>query len=257
MKAKKEFFLKFLKDDDYPIKNKSKLILENGSSTNNQNDNNIEINNGNKNKINFPKLKSKKDNYSFEKFTSEIKDYDYSKKTKWDNEARKYSINLDKKANIIKLTEMTQINFKNPLSLLNKEYMQENYNPKLLEKELMNIESQLNKNKKENNIYNDNIFIEKLMEEREKFELYKKILKYYLDYYCINNKEIMNPPMDKIRQLTKITDFYYDKLHSKKKEILIMKKCNIDNGMKLILKKKKLENLIKIYSLLKIIFLYY
>ena len=251
MKAKKEFFLKFLKDDDYPIKKKSKLILENGSSTNNQNNNNIEINNGNKNKINFPKLKSKKDNYSFEKFTSEIKDYDYSKKTKWDNEARKYSINLDKKANIIKLTEMTQINFKNPLSLLNKEYMQENYNPKLLEKELMNIESQLNKNKKENNIYNDNIFIEKLMEEREKFELYKKILKYYLDYYCINNKEIMNPPMDKIRQLTKITDFYYDKLHSKKKEILILKKCNIDNGMKLILKKKKLENLIKIYSLLK------
>ena len=94
-------------------------------------------------------------------------------------------------------------------------------------------------------------FIEQVIKAKEKLELYKKILKYYLDYYCINNTEIMNPPIDNIRQLTKITDFYYDKIHSKKKKILIMKRCNIDNGMKLILKKKKLENLIKIYSLLK------
>jgi len=242
MRAKKEFFLKYLKDDNYPIKVNPKLIVENGSSFN--------YKNNNVNKIVLPQNKTKKDKYTFEIFASEIKDFDYTKKTKWDNEARKYCINLDKKENIIKLTELNQINFKNPLLFLHKDYLQEKYNPKLFEKELINIESKINSNKK---FFNDkdNIFIEKLMEEREKFELYKKLLKYYLDYYCINNTEIMNPPIDKIRQLTKITDFYYEKLHSKKKEILIMKRCNIDNAMKLILKKKKMENLLKIYSLFK------
>ena len=242
MKAKKEFFLKYLKDEAYPIKINPKLIVENGSSSNYKN-NDI-------NKIIIPQNKTKKEKYTFEKFASEIKDFDYSKKTKWDNEARNYCINLDKKENIIKLTELNQINFKNPLLFLNKDYFQEKYNPKLFEKELINIESKINSNKKFLND-KDNIFIEKLMEEREKFELYKKVLKYYLDYYCINNTEIMNPPIDKIRQLTKITDFYYEKLHSKKKEILIMKRCNIDNAMKLILKKKKMANLLKIYSLFK------
>ena len=132
MKAKKEFFLKYLKDEAYPIKINPKLIVENGSSSNYKN-NDI-------NKIIIPQNKTKKEKYTFEKFASEIKDFDYSKKTKWDNEARNYCINLDKKENIIKLTELNQINFKNPLLFLNKDYFQEKYNPKLLEKELINIE---------------------------------------------------------------------------------------------------------------------
>jgi hypothetical protein len=61
----------------------------------------------------------------------------------------------------------------------------------------------------------------------------------------------MNPSMNKIRELTNIIDFYYEKIHSNKKEILIMKKCNIDNTIKLILKKKKIENLSVLYSILK------
>ena len=250
MKAKKEFFLKYLRDNDYPSKNNSKLILENGSSLNiNDNNNNNSKNNIIINKPNLQINKKRKEHFSFDNFSSQIKNFDFNKKTKWDNEARNYIINLEKKENIIKLTELTQINFKNPILLLNKEYLQEKYNNKLFEIELKNIETKIIK--QHINTNNDNIFIEKIIEEREKLELYKKILKYYLHYYCINNTEIMNPPIDKIRQLTKITDFYYDKLHSKKKEILIMKRCNIDNAMKLILKKKKMENLIKIYTLLK------
>ena len=248
MKEKKEFYLNFLKDDRFPYKYSKKLNLENGSCSNSEENKELNIN-----EINISNDELKKENYSFEQFASEITNYDFNQKTKWDNEARNYIINLEKKENIIKLTELNQIDLQNPLLLLNKEYLQEKYNHILFEKELFNIESKINSNK---NLFsgdknNNMIFIEKVIEEKEKLELYKKILKYYLDYYCINNNEIMNPPIDKIRQLTKITDFYYDKIHSKKKKILIMKRCNIDNGMKLILKKKKLENLLKIYSLLK------
>ena len=247
MKEKKEFYLNFLKDDRFPYKYSKKLNLENGSCSNSEENKELNIN-----EINISNDELKKENYSFEQFASEITNYDFNQKTKWDNEARNYIINLEKKENIIKLTELNQIDLQNPLLLLNKEYLQEKYNHILFEKELFNIESKINSNK---NLFsgdknNNMIFIEKVIEEKEKLELYKKILKYYLDYYCINNNEIMNPPIDKIRQLTKITDFYYDKIHSKKKKILIMKRCNIDNGMKLILKKKKLENLLKIYSFL-------
>ena len=248
MKEKKEFYLNFLKDDRFPYKYSKKLNLENGSCSNSEENKELNIN-----EINISNDELKKENYSFEQFASEITNYDFNQKTKWDNEARNYIINLEKKENIIKLTELNQIDLQNPLLLLNKEYLQEKYNHILFEKELFNIESKIysNKNLFSGDKNNNMIFIEKVIEEKEKLELYKKILKYYLDYYCINNNEIMNPPIDKIRQLTKITDFYYDKIHSKKKKILIMKRCNIDNGMKLILKKKKLENLLKIYSLLK------
>ena len=88
------------------------------------------------------------------------------------------------------------------------------------------------------------------MEKRENLEIHKKILNYYLQYYCQNNFELMSPSMNKIRELTNIVDLYYEKLHSKKKKSLIMKKYIIDNSMKLILKKKKFENLKKIYMIL-------
>ena len=184
MKAKKAFFLKYLNDNDFPKKNNSKIILENGSSENINNkndDNNIIILNYNSNNI--------KEKYTFEKFASEIKNYDFFKKTYWDNEARKYAINLDNKENIIKLTELSQINFKNPLDIISKEYLNEKYNTNLFEKEIINIEEnikkELNKTKDKNNDNNINIntiLIEKIIEKREKYEFYKKILKYYLNY---------------------------------------------------------------------------
>ena len=73
MRAKKEFFLKYLKDENYPIKINPKLIVENGSSSN--------YKNNNVNKKVFFLNKTKKDKYTFEIFASEIKDFDYTKTT--------------------------------------------------------------------------------------------------------------------------------------------------------------------------------
>ena len=131
MKEKKDFYINFLKDDRYPFKYSEKLNLENGSSSNNKNNKEININ-----EINISNDKSQKENNSFEKFASEITNYDFNQKTKWDNEARNYIINLEKKETIIKLTELSQIDLKNPLLLLHKEYLEENYNHILFEKEL-------------------------------------------------------------------------------------------------------------------------
>ena len=131
MKEKKEFYINFLKDDKYPYKYSEKLNLENGSCYNSKDNKEININ-----EINILNDELEKGNNSFEKFASEITNYDFNQKTKWDNEARNYIINLEKKEHIIKLTELNQINSKNPLLLLNKEYLQEKYNHILFEKEL-------------------------------------------------------------------------------------------------------------------------
>ena len=256
MKEKKEFYLNFLKDNSINEINKSISINKNEESSNNININNSNI----KNYI----IEKNGNNYSFENFISSIKNYDFTNRTKWDNPGRVYAMNIDKNKNLVKLTELNQINFCNPLLILNKEYIQENYNPYLFESELTNIDNilkinkssnQANTNKKnKNNIndnsYDDNIFIEKIMEKRENLEIHKKILNYYLQYYCQNNFELMSPSMKKIRELTNIVDLYYEKLHSKKKKSLIMKNFIIGNSMKLILKKKKFENLRTIYIVL-------
>ena len=259
MKAKKEFFLKYIKDNEFTPQNSSKSLINNNLS--------LDLNNSSKSiEKNISPIKDKKSSrkYSFDKFVSEIKNYDYTTTSKWDNEARNYSINIDKNLNKIKLTELIQINYINPLLILNKEYIQENYQSNLLESELVSIEDKIKiyKNNRKSNdksgdkknydIFDNTIeFIEKIMEKRERLELNKKILNYYLEYYIRNNYELMTPSMSKIRELTNSIDFYYDKIHTKKKKIMIMKKCNIDNTMKLILKKKRFENMTKLYSILK------
>ena len=265
MRAKKEFYLSYLKDNDNYKISRSKTIYFRKSSSLDSNhhksSNKKNLSSKNINKIkgkNKIKYKNNK-NCSFEDFVEEIKNYDYNQITKWDNEARKYTINIDTNSNKVKLTELTQINYTNPLLILNKEYTKENYQKILFESEIASIENTLKINQNKNiNIINSNdifenqtFFIEKILEKREQLELNKKILNYYLQYYCRNNAEMMNPSMSKIRELTNIIDFYYDKIHSNKKEILVMKNSNIDNTIKLILKKKKIENLSVLYSILK------
>ena len=265
MRAKKEFYLRYLQDNDnYKISRSKSTYFRKSSSM----DSKHQKSSSKKNlsSKNVKKIKGKneikdKNNKicSFEAFVEEIKNYDYNQITKWDNEARKYTINIDTNANKVILTELTQINYINPLLFLNKEYTKDNYQKILFESEIASIENTLKINQNKNiNIINSNdifdnqeFFIEKILEKREKLELNKKILNYYLQYYCRNNAEIMNPSMSKIRELTNIVDFYYDKIHSNKKEILVMKNCNIDNTIKLILKKKKIEKLSVLYSILK------
>ena len=223
MKAKKEFFLKYLNDTDTKKISRSRSVIQKGKN---------QINSINKKNLTSKKEnqnKDKKEKSTFEEFVAQIKNFDYTKTTKWDNEARKYTQNLDKNMNKIKLTELIQINYKNPLILLTKEYTEENYQKILFESEITSIEDKIkigiiNGNNKNNKINSYDIFdnqalyIEKILEKREKLELNKKILNYYLQYYCRNNYELMNPSMNKIRELTKIIDFYYDKIHSKKKK---------------------------------------
>ena len=265
MRAKKEFYLRYLKDNDNNKVGRSKTSYFRKSSSMDSKDqkssNKANLSSKTIKKIEVKKEKKNNNNEkcSFEAFVEEIKNYDYNQITKWDNEARKYTINIDKNLNKVKLTELTQLNYTNPLVILSKEYIEENYQKTLFELEITSIENTLKISRNNNiNIINSNdifdnqaFFIEKILEKREKLELNKKVLNYYLQYYCWNNAEMMNPSMSKIRELTNIIDFYYDKIHSNKKEILIMKKCNIDNTIKLILKKKKFENLSVLYSILK------
>ena len=264
MRAKKEFYLRYLKDNDNNKVSRSKTSYFRKSSSMDskyqKSSNKKTLSSKSVKKIDKKEKKNNNnENCSFESFVEEIKNYDYNQITKWDNEARKYTINIDKNINKVKLTELTQLNYTNPLLILSKEYMQDNYQKTLLESEITSIENTLKLNQNNNiNVINSNdifdnqaFFIEKILEKREKLELNKKVLNYYLQYYCIYNAEMMNPSMSKIRELTNIIDFYYDKIHSNKKEILVMKKCNIDNTIKLILKKKKFENLSILYSILK------
>lgn len=271
MRAKKEFYLRYLKDNDnyndnYKISRSKSTYFRKSSSVDYKHQKNSSSNKKNLSSKKVNQIKSKNESNdknnktcSFEAFVEEIKNYDFNQKTKWDNEARKYTINIDKNSNKVKLTELTQINYTNPLLILSKEYIKENYQKILFESEITSIDNTLKINQNKNiNIINSNdifdnqaFFIEKILEKREKLELNKKILNYYLQYYCQKNAEMMNPSMSKIRELTNIIDFYYDKIHSNKKEILVMKKCNIDNTMKLIIKKKKFENLSVLYSILK------
>ena len=262
MKAKKEFYMKYLKDN--PKINKTEPINKDLSTLNSkENNNNKKYNEKN----NISDLKEGNKNHlnnSFENFVSQIKNCDYTENTKWENPARKYSMNMDKNKNTIKLTELNQINYNNPLLILNKEYIQQKYNPNLFESELIKIEEEIKvkknndkKNKKEikNNsidILDEHIFfVDKIMERREYFEINTKVLNYYLQYYCNNNYELMTPSINKIREVTKIVDLYYEKIHSKKKKNIFLKKCLLDNTMEIILKKKKFENLTKIYFFLK------
>ena len=256
MLAKKESFLKYLRDEDPPKKPNSK---DNNKSKINSHDNNI-INNDNN--IHLIKDNKNKDNFSFENFINHVKNFDYNKKVKWDSEIHKTAITNDKNMYKIKLMELFRINYTNPLLIINKDYLKSTYQPYLFEQEINHIEDEIKINQDNKNIQNNiinkssilenpNLFVEHLIEEREKYELNKKILKYYLIYYSENNYEKIAPSLNKIEQITNDVNFYYDKIHKDKNKMKTLKKNNIDNTMKLILKKKKHENLLKIYIFLK------
>ena len=51
--------------------------------------------------------------------------------------------------------------------------------------------------------------------------------------------------------MQKDINLYCEKIHNGKEKMKQLKKFNIDNTMKLILRKKKLENLMKLYCFLK------
>ena len=162
----------------------------------------------------------------------------------------------------IKLTELFRINYTNPLLVINKDYTKSTYQKDLFEQEIYHIQDKIkineskNKNQRENKnnnsiLENPNLFVDNLIEEREKYELNKKIINYYLIYYCENNYEKIAPSHNKIEQITNDVNLYYDKIRNGKNKIHNLKKYNIDGGVKLILKKKKHENLLKLYSFLK------
>ena len=249
MLAKKESFLKYLHDDEETPNIKIKKLNSNNIKNKSDNKNKKE----NKNEIILPQ-KNSGNIFSFQNFVNEIKYYDYDKKLKWKSEIHKSSLINDNNSYKIKLTELTTINFMNPLLILNKEYTNHNYRLDLFEQELIHINDQIQirNNKKNYNILdNSKIFLDNLIAEKEKFELNKNILKYYLEYYCENNLEKIYPSLKEIEQMQKDINLYYEKIHKGKEKIKELKKFNIDNTMKLILKKKKYQNLMKLYCILK------
>ena len=247
MLAKKESFLKYLRDEDETPNIKLKKL--NSEIKTKKPDNKLE----NKNRTSLVK-KNNIDNYSFENFVNEIKNYDYDKKIKWESEIHKSSLISDNNTYKIKLTELNRINFINPLLILNKDYTKSNYQSNLFEQEIIHINDQIQirNNKKNFNISeNSKIFVENLIDEKEKFELNKKILKYYIEYYCENNIEKIAPSLKEIENMQKEINLYYEKIYKGKERINELKKFNIDNTMKLILKKKKYQNLMKLYMILE------
>ena len=249
MLAKKESFLKFLRDEIITQNIKFKKLNSNIKSQKSKEK--IE----NKNEILLPQqFNNNNNNSSFQNFVNEIKNFDYNKKIKWDSEIHKSSLISDINTFKIKFTELKRINYINPLMLLNKDYTKPNYNPNLFEQEIIHINDQIKikTNKKNYNILeNSEIFLENLINEKEKYELNKKIIKYYTEYYCKNNIEKITPSFGEIKKLEKEVNLYYEKIHNGKEKINELKKFNIDNSMKLILKKNKYENLMKLYLFLK------
>ena len=249
MLAKKETFLRYLHDEVETPNIKIKKLNSNIKTEKSNNDNK------NKNEIILSKNdKSNKNNFSFQNFVSEIKNYDYNKKIKWESQIHKSSLISDINSNKIKLMELNRINYINPLILLNKEYTKPNYQSNLFEQEITHITDQIKitTNKNNYNIFeNTKFFIEQLINEKEKYELNKKIIKYYMEYFCENNIEKISPSIQNIKKLEEDINLYYEKICKGKERLNELKKFNIDNTMKLILKKKKYQNFMKLYLFLK------
>ena len=249
MLAKKESFLKFLREEIITPNIKFKKLNSNiktqksKEKTDNQNEKLLHQKNNNNN-----------NNSSFQNFVNEIKNFDYNKTIKWESEIHKSSLISDINSYKIKFTELRRINYIDPLMLLNKEYTKPNYHPNLFEQEIIHINDQIKikTNNKNFNILEDSkIFLENLINEKEKYELNKKIIKYYTEYYCKNNMEKIIPSFNDIKKMEKEVNLYYEKIHNGKEKINKLKKFNIDNSMKLILKKYKYQNLMKLYLFLK------
>ena len=249
MLAKKETFLRYLHDELETPNIKIKKLNSNIKTEKSNNDNK------NKNEIILSKNdKSNNNSFSFQNFVSEIKNYDYNKKIKWESKIHKSSLISDINSNKIKLMELNRINYINPLILLNKEYTKPNYQSNLFEQEITHITDQIKitTNKNNYNIFeNTKFFIEQLINEKEKYELNKKIIKYYMEYFCENNIEKISPSIQNIKKLEEDINLYYEKICKGKERLNELKKFNIDNTMKLILKKKKYQNFMKLYLFLK------
>ena len=198
MLAKKETFLRYLHDELETPNIKIKKLNSNIKTEKSNNDNK------NKNEIILSKNdKSNKNNFSFQNFVSEIKNYDYNKKIKWESKIHKSSLISDINSNKIKLMELNRINYINPLILLNKEYTKPNYQSNLFEQEITHITDQIKitTNKNNYNIFeNTKFFIEQLINEKEKYELNNKIIKYYMEYFCENNIEKISPSIQNIKK---------------------------------------------------------
>ena len=250
MLAKKEIFLKYLRDEDETPNIKVKKLNSNIKIQKSNNDNK------NKLEIILPKTNNNKNNnnFSFQNFVNEIKNYDYNKKIKWESKIHKSSLISEINSNKIKLMELNRINYINPLLILNKEYTKPNYQSSLFEQEIIHINDQIKISTNKNNfniLDNSKIFVEHLINEKEKYELNKKILKYYSEYFCENNIEKISPSLEEIKKFQKDINIYYEKICKGKEKLNELKKFNIDNTMKLILKKKKYQNLMKLYIILK------
>ena len=250
MLAKKEIFLKYLRDEDETPNIKVKKLNSNIKIQKSNNDNK------NKLEIILPKTNNNKNNnnFSFQNFVNEIKNYDYNKKIKWESKIHKSSLISEINSNKIKLMELNRINYINPLLILNKEYTKPNYQSSLFEQEIIHINDQIKISTNKNNfniLDNSKIFVEHLINEKEKYELNKKILKYYSEYFCENNIEKISPSLEEIKKFQKDINIYYEKICKGKEKLNELKKFNIDNTMKLILKKKKYQNLMKLYLFLK------
>ena len=110
----------------------------------------------------------------FRIFINEIKNFLLQNESliKWKNSERNKEISEQFNKNKIILKELEQIDYKEPLSLLNPLYKSENYNIELFSNEIENI---LNKKNKEK-------ILEILYEKRDNLKLKKKIINYYLNY---------------------------------------------------------------------------
>ncbi len=89
MLAKKESFLKYLKDEFTP---NIKLKKINSNIKSKDTKSIIE----NKNDIILPpNINNNKDDYSFQNFVNKIKNYDFNKKIKWESQIHKSSLSSD------------------------------------------------------------------------------------------------------------------------------------------------------------------
>ena len=249
MKAKIESYIRYLRDDiinndiensnisskqsfsekklrNYQIEDEDEKITENG--------------------------KNKKQNFSFNNFVEDIKNYDYQKTIKWKSDIHSKAISKNKNIYKIKLTELNQNNYINPLLILQKDYINEKYDENLFENEIKHIEDEIqlgieNNNENENLIDElKNRLIPRLIKQREKLELNNKILKYYTIYYIENNFEKITPSLSLIKNLNENVEVIYNIIHKQKIVLNKMKVHNIKNTIQLVIKKKKYENLSKL-----------
>ena len=178
----------------------------------------------------------------FRIFINEIKNFLLQNESliKWKNSERNKEISEQFNKNKIILKELEQIDFKEPLSLLNPLYKSEKYNIELFSNEIENI---LNKKNKEK-------ILEILYEKRENLELKKKIINYYLNYIIKNKFDNILNFLNLNSYLKELSNNAYNLINKNKKTIILLKNTFLLNSSKIILLKNKISNLIKLKNIL-------